>query len=134
MYKASSWLLLFSLLLCSCNNGNPVPAAPASAVAGKDTLVIDGHPAWIEQGNIYEVNTRQYTPEGTFRAFAANLDRLHDMGVQTLWFMPINPISKKDRKGPLGSYYAVSSYTLINPEYGTLDDWKWLVNTAHGSG
>lgn len=92
------------------------------------------HPAWIMQGNIYEVNTRQYTPEGTFNAFAAHLDRLKEMGVQTVWFMPINPISKKDRKGTLGSYYAVSDYTGINPEYGNLEDWKSLVKKIHDKG
>ena len=61
----------------------------------KKTTVTNTHPAWIMQGNIYEVNVRQYTPEGTFNAFAKHLDRLKKMGVQTLWFMPINPISKK---------------------------------------
>src|SRR5689334_20757361 len=79
-----------------------------------EILQVNGHPAWIMQGNVYEVNVRQYTPEGTLNAFAKHLDRLKDMGVQTLWFMPINPISKKDRKGTLGSYYAVASYTMIN--------------------
>lgn len=96
--------------------------------------LIDGHPSWIMQGNIYEVNIRQYTPEGTFNAFARHLERLKEMGVQTLWFMPLNPISKVDRKGALGSYYAVSSYYAINPEFGTLDDWKALVNKAHALG
>jgi glycosidase len=95
---------------------------------------IDGHPAWIMQGNIYEVNIRQYTPEGTLVAFEKSLDRLKEMGVQTLWFMPINPISRLDRKGALGSYYAVSDYTAFNPEYGTIDDWKDLVKKAHGMG
>ena len=95
---------------------------------------IDGHPAWIMQGNIYEVNVRQYTKEGTFNAFAKHLSRLKNMGVQTLWFMPINPISKKDRKGTLGSYYAVSNYKAINPEFGTMSDWKRLVQTIHGMG
>jgi len=95
---------------------------------------MDGHPAWIMQGNIYEVNVRQYTNEGTFNAFAKHLDRLKAMGVQTLWFMPINPISQKDRKGTLGSYYAVSDYTAINPEFGTLADWKKLVNQIHAKG
>ncbi|MDP4214033.1 MAG: alpha-amylase family glycosyl hydrolase [Bacteroidota bacterium] len=97
-------------------------------------LRIDGHPAWIMQGNIYEVNTRQYTPEGTLNAFARNLDRLKAMGVQTLWFMPLNPISKTDRKGTLGSYYAVSDYTALNPEYGVMADWIKLVKTIHGKG
>ena len=105
-----------------------------NAQAQKNTLSVDGHPAWIEQGNIYEVNVRQYTPEGTFRAFSKHLSRLKEMGVQTLWFMPVNPISKKDRKGALGSYYAVSDYTAINPEFGNMADWKELVRKAHQMG
>ncbi|HUM47769.1 MAG TPA: alpha-amylase family glycosyl hydrolase [Chitinophagales bacterium] len=98
-----------------------------------DTTIVGGssHPDWIMQGNIYEVNVRQFSPEGTFNAFATHLDRLQQMGVQTLWFMPINPISKADRKGSLGSYYAVSDYTAINPEFGSLQDFKQLVQTAH---
>jgi alpha-amylase len=124
----------FSLLLSSCGNNN-TSTTPAGDKPSTDTVALtDGHPAWIEQGNIYEVNVRQYTPEGTFKAFEANLDRLKDMGVQTLWFMPIQPISKVDRKGMLGSYYAVSDYTAINPEFGNLDDWKSLVKTAQGKG
>lgn len=95
---------------------------------------IDGHPAWIMQGNIYEVNVRQYTKEGTFKAFEKHLPRLKAMGVQTLWFMPINPISKKDRKGLLGSYYAVANYRTINPEFGNMNDWKQLVKMAHNMG
>jgi glycosidase len=98
------------------------------------SAVIDGHPGWIEQGNIYEVNIRQYTPQGTFKAFEPNLQRLKNMGVQTLWFMPINPISVKDRKGKLGSYYAVSNYRAINPEYGDMNDWKALVKKSHSMG
>ena len=96
--------------------------------------MVDGHPAWIMQGNIYEVNIRQYTPEGTFNAFATHLQRLKDMGVQTLWFMPINPIGKEGRKGALGSYYAISDFRAINPEFGTMQDWKNLVNKAHQMG
>jgi glycosidase len=95
---------------------------------------IDGHPAWIMQGNIYEVNVRQYTFEGTFKAFAKHLDRLKKMGVQTIWFMPINPISKVDRKGTLGSYYAVSDFTSVNPEFGTLKEFKEVVNEIHAKG
>ncbi|RYY40005.1 MAG: DUF3459 domain-containing protein [Chitinophagaceae bacterium] len=100
----------------------------------QSTANIAGHPGWINNGNIYEVNVRQYTPEGTFNAFAAHLPRLRRMGVQTLWFMPIHPISKKDRKGALGSYYAAASFRDVNPEYGTLADWKRLVQKAHSLG
>ena len=96
--------------------------------------VIDGHAGWIIQGNIYEVNIRQYTPEGTFKAFAKSLPRLKKMGVQTLWFMPINPIGILDRKGTLGSYYAVRNYKAINPEFGTFADFNALVKQCHEIG
>lgn len=96
--------------------------------------VIDGHAAWIMQGNIYEVNVRQYTPEGTFKAFAKSLPRLKKMGVQTLWFMPINPIGILDRKGILGSYYAIRNYREINPEFGTMADFNALVKQCHEMG
>ncbi len=96
--------------------------------------VKSSHPAWSLRGNIYEVNVRQYTKEGTFNAFAKHLPRLKKMGVQTLWFMPINPISVLDRKGTMGSYYAVADYTAVNPEFGTLADWKNLVKTIHALG
>jgi len=113
-------LLLVPAFIISCKSKAPkTETTTQTAVAA--------HPEWIMKGNIYEVNVRQYTPEGTFNAFAQHLDRLKDMGVQTVWFMPINPISKVDRKGTLGSYYAVADYTAINPEYGTMDDWKKLV-------
>lgn len=92
------------------------------------------HPKWSYSTNIYEVNLRQYTLEGTFEAFSQSLPRLKDMGVKTLWFMPITPISKKDRLGELGSYYAVQNYTDTNPEFGTLEDFKKLVTKAHDMG
>ena len=89
---------------------------------------------WAHNTNIYEVNVRQYTPAGTFNAFAQELPRLKAMGVKTLWFMPITPIAQKNKKGSLGSYYACSDYTSINPEFGTLDDFKNLVKQAHEMG
>jgi alpha-amylase len=89
---------------------------------------------WAHTTNIYEVNVRQYTAEGTFNAFANELTRLKDMGIGTLWFMPITPIAQKNKKGPLGSYYAAYDYTSINPEFGTMDDFKKLVKTAQGMG
>ena len=89
---------------------------------------------WVSTTNIYEVNVRQYTKEGTFRAFLQHLPRLKDMGVQTLWLMPITPIARKNMKGTHGSYYACSDYTAINPEFGTMDDFKYLVREAHNLG
>jgi 1,4-alpha-glucan branching enzyme len=87
--------------------------------------------AWVNNSTIYEVNIRQYTPEGNFSAFQKHLPRLKDMGVDILWLMPITPISQKGKKGSLGSYYACSSYTKINSEFGTESDFKQLVNAAH---
>jgi alpha-amylase len=89
---------------------------------------------WIKQTNVYEVNLRQYTPEGTIQAFSRHLPRLRDMGVETLWFMPITPIAQKNKKGSLGSYYACSDYTAVSPEFGTLEDFKTLVKEAHQLG
>ncbi len=90
--------------------------------------------AWINNTDVYEVNVRQYTPEGTFNAFAKELPRLQQMGVSTLWFMPITPIAQQNKKGSLGSPYACSDYTAINPEFGTLNDFKKLVKLAQGMG
>ncbi len=89
---------------------------------------------WAHNTNIYEVNVRQYTEQGTFNAFVQELPRLKEMGVKTLWFMPITPIAQKNKKGSLGSYYACSDYTSVNPEFGTLDDFKSLVKQAHEMG
>ncbi|HYM95587.1 MAG TPA: alpha-amylase family glycosyl hydrolase [Chitinophagaceae bacterium] len=91
-------------------------------------------PSWALSTNIYEVNVRQYTHEGTFNAFGKHLPRLKDMGVQTLWFMPIHPIGKKNRLGILGSYYSISDHKAVNSEFGTLNDFKELVASAHQSG
>ncbi len=89
---------------------------------------------WAAAASIYEVNIRQYTPEGTFKAFEAHIPRLKDMGVGIIWLMPITPISQVVKKGTLGSYYACSSYTKINPEFGTAQDLSALINTVHANG
>jgi len=90
--------------------------------------------SWANGANIYEVNIRQYTIEGTFNAFAKHLPRLKDMGIDILWLMPITPISVEKRQGSLGSYYACSSYTFINPEYGNVNYFKNLIYEAHALG
>ncbi len=89
---------------------------------------------WIYNTNVYEVNLRQYTAAGTLNAFANELPRLKEMGVHTLWFMPITPIAQKHMKGSLGSYYACSDYTSVSPEFGTVQDFKNLVTLAHEMG
>ncbi|MFT6984258.1 MAG: glycosidase [Psychromonas sp.] len=92
------------------------------------------HPQWCKNATIYEVNIRQYTQEGTFKAFAEHLTRLQQLGVDILWLMPIHPIGEKNRKGEKGSAYSVKDYTAVNPDYGTLADLKALVSKAHSMG
>ncbi|WP_185094429.1 alpha-amylase family glycosyl hydrolase [Marivirga tractuosa] len=89
------------------------------------------YPEKAKDMNIYEVNIRQYTPEGTIKAFIPHIDRLKNMGVDILWIMPVQPIGEKNRKEPLGSYYSIKDYTAINPNFGTLEDFNKLVKTAH---
>lgn len=105
-----------------------------SCTTQKSTKTMELPTEWKHTTNIYEVNVRQYTPEGTFRAFEKHLPRLKEMGVKTLWFMPITPIAQKGKKGTLGSQYAAADYTAINPEFGTMEDFKHVVNEAHRLG
>jgi glycosidase len=92
------------------------------------------HPDWSKNATIYQINTRQFTPEGTFRAAEQQLPRLKELGVSILWLMPINTIGVKNRKGTLGSPYSVQDYYAVNPEFGTLDDLKHFVAAAHQQG
>ncbi len=92
------------------------------------------HPEWSKNATIYEVNIRQYTQEGTFKAFEKHLPRLKNMGIDIIWLMPIHPIGEKNRKGSLGSYYSVKDFLGINPEFGNLQDFKHLVNEIHKLG
>ena len=92
------------------------------------------HPEWSKNATIYEVNLRQYTNEGTFKSFESHLQRLKKMGVDIIWLMPIHPIGEKNRKGGLGSYYSVKDFRGINPEFGTMQDFKNLVNKIHSMG
>jgi alpha-amylase len=88
----------------------------------------------LENAIIYEANIRQYSVEGTFNKFTEDIPKLKELGVKIIWVMPIYPISTTKSKGTLGSYYAISDYTKVNPEFGNLDDVKTLVKTAHENG
>lgn len=120
----------FAVLLVGCG-GSKVKKAEA---AQDSTLTTVKHPEWSRNAVIYEVNLRQYTDSGTITAFAEQLPRLKDLGVDILWFMPIYPISELNRKGELGSYYAVKDYKAFNPEFGTIDQFKEVVKQAHAQG
>jgi 1,4-alpha-glucan branching enzyme len=86
---------------------------------------------WSKNAVIYEVNVRQFSKEGTFKAVEAQIPRLKELGVKILWLMPIQPIGEVNRKGTLGSYYSIKDYNAINPEFGTAEDFQSLVNTIH---
>ncbi|CAL2077642.1 alpha-amylase family glycosyl hydrolase [Tenacibaculum sp. 190524A05c] len=107
----------------------------------------------LETAVIYEANIRQYSKEGTFDAFTKDIPQLKELGVKIIWLMPVFPISETKRKATggkdskfasefpeeerakyLGSYYAVSDFKKINPEFGTIEDFRKLVKTAHDNG
>lgn len=135
-------LYLSGLIITGCGNNQPKDGTNENT---KDsTSTVETHstfdatqniaPEWSKDAVIYEVNMRQFTKEGTIRAFMEHLPRLQELGVDILWLMPMHPISEKNRKGTLGSYYAVQDYQKINPEFGTDEDFKALVDKAHEMG
>lgn len=108
--------------------------AATSATAATPATVDMPHLPWTRQAVIYQVNVRQYSAAGTLAAVQADLPRLKALGVNILWLMPWQPIGKLNRKGTLGSYYSISDYTAVNPEFGMLADAKSFVAEAHKLG
>lgn len=92
------------------------------------------HAEWTRDAVLYQINTRQFTREGTFKAAQAHLPRLAEMGVDIVWLMPVHPIGAVNRKGGLGSPYAVRDYRAVNPELGSDADLRAFVNEAHRLG
>ena len=129
--KTHFFKLLGVIILCGAA-GYLISCSVKSKNMKRETIVI--HPEWSRNSVIYEVNLRQYTPEGTFKAFEQHLPRLKELGVDILWLMPVNPIGMTNRKGSLGSYYSIKDYHGINPEFGSLEDFKELVKKAHSLG
>lgn len=92
------------------------------------------HPKWAYDATIYELNTRQATPEGTFAAAEGLLPALKENGIDIIWVMPCQPIGVITRKGTLGSYYSIIDYCAINPEFGTRADFEHFLAKAHDMG
>ncbi|MFT3980810.1 MAG: alpha-amylase family glycosyl hydrolase [Ferruginibacter sp.] len=123
-----------SLAIASCKESRKTENIRADNGIDSSAVKAD---RWWKGGNVYEVNLRQYTGEGTINAFARSLPRLKDMGVEILWFMPVTPIGIEGRKQnaqQMGSYYAVRDYKAFNEDYGTMEDWKAFVKQAQGMG
>ncbi|WP_312076698.1 alpha-amylase family glycosyl hydrolase [Chryseobacterium sp.] len=91
-------------------------------------------PDWVKNATLYELNIRQFSEEGTFKAVEKQLGRLKKMGIDIIWLMPIHPIGKLNRKGSLGSYYSVQDYYAVNPEFGTEEDFRSLLEAIHQEG
>lgn len=89
---------------------------------------------WVKKGIIYEIFPRAFSKEGNFNGVINRLEQLKELGITILWIMPIHPIGEVKRKGTLGSPYSVKNYYEINPEYGTKEEFRTLVNKAHQLG
>ncbi len=139
-------ILALAMVIASCADQNGDSKQSADDVQHEFKL-----PEWAKSASIYEVNTRQMTDEGTFQALETHLERISEMGIDILWLMPIHPISEKNRKAKgdlnvediedpeerkkyLGSPYSVADYKAVNPEYGTMDDFKSLLAKTHELG
>ncbi len=121
------FLFLFPVLLVADE-----PVNEPFLVCADQTAV--GLPDWVRNTTIYEINVRQYSAAGTFAAVEADLERIRDLGAMTLWFMPVHPIGTINRKGTLGSYYSITDYRGVNPEFGSAADFKRLVVKAQSMG
>ncbi len=128
MYKIILPIVLLATIAC-----NTTTNYKTKTTLVNNTLTTEAVP-WLSNTNIYEVNVRQYTAEGTFAAFQQHIPRLKAMGVKVLWFMPIQPIGVVNRKETLGSYYSIKDYKGINPEFGNLQDFKNIITEAHNNG
>ncbi len=120
-------LILTAWTIMSCQG----PSQPDSPAIQDSSPSLGMHPEWTTHSSIYEVNIRQHTPEGTINALAEKLPELKKLGVEILWMMPVQPIGIENRKGGLGSYYSISDYTAINPEFGSMEDFIIFVHKAH---
>lgn len=124
-------MIRYALLAAAALMATPAHAARDYTPA--DYVQVE-HPDWSRDAVLYQINTRQFTREGTFAAAQKHLPRLAEMGVDILWLMPIHPIGATNRKGGLGSPYSVRDYRAVNPEFGTEADLRAFVNEAHRLG
>jgi alpha-amylase len=133
-----SLALLATLAGASCRNGQQTDGQSNAATSDQpeDSTANKRPPTpeWAKNATIYEVNVRQFSPQGNLAGVEAQLPRLKELGVDIVWLMPIYPIGTENRKGSLGSPYSVANYTAVNPAYGTMDDFKRLVQRAHDLG
>lgn len=132
MTKPVTWAgALLALMLTLLATG--VPAYATDLYTPRQAVRLT-NPAWTKNAIIYQLNTRQFSKEGTLKAAQTQLPRLKALGVDIIWLMPIHEIGVKNRKGGLGSPYSVKDYYSVNPDLGTLDDLKAFTAEAHRLG
>lgn len=134
-FRIWSWMAFLLVMGCgkSQKSDTTEKTNPDTKFTPKEYVEVKP-PEWSKNATIYEVNVRQFTPEGTFKAFETHLPRLKAMGIDIIWLMPVHPIGIEKRKGTLGSYYSVKDYYGINPEFGTKADFEHLVKKIHDMG
>lgn len=131
MKKSILTIVAIALLFVGCVNTSDEQGKKGQIKKSENLVSKVKHPEWSKNATIYEVNLRQFTNEGTILAFLKQMPRLRNMGVDILWFMPVQPIGEKNRKGTLGSYYSVQDYEGVNHEFGYIDEFKKMVELAH---
>ncbi|MBP7370937.1 MAG: hypothetical protein KA902_05800 [Arenimonas sp.] len=122
-----------TLLFCLASITTPLLAQTRTDFTPQPYVKI-AHPQWSKDAVIYQLNTRQFSAEGTFNAAQQQLPRLKALGIDIIWLMPVQPIGVKNRKGSLGSPYSVRDYYGVNPEFGSEQDLKNFINAAHKLG
>ncbi|MEA1887030.1 MAG: alpha-amylase family glycosyl hydrolase [Bacteroidota bacterium] len=121
-----AYALTLALLMAACGGESSKEEASGKLPCDK--------PVWSRDAVIYELNVRQFSEEGTFNAVESRVDDLKALGVDVIWFMPVHPIGEVNRKGSLGSYYSIKDFMEVNPEFGTMYDFKSLVDRIHHAG
>ncbi|AHC16151.1 alpha-amylase family glycosyl hydrolase [Salinispira pacifica] len=135
--RPSPTALLYSVLLAAVLlifSGCATSLPPAAEGSRPSDVVQETRlePEWIQEGLVYELFVRDFTPEGTFRAVIPRLEEIRELGVETIWLMPIHPIGQEERKGRLGSPYSIRDYYAVDPAYGSGEDFQALVDAVHG--
>ncbi|WP_068596344.1 alpha-amylase family glycosyl hydrolase [Vaginella massiliensis] len=125
--------LIFGVTMSSCTK-ETVTEKGEQKQKNKEAIIAPYTANMAETAIIYEVNVRQFSPEGTFAAVTKEISNIKKLGVKILWLMPIHPIGEEKRQDDLGSYYSIKDYRKINPEFGTADDLKALIAEAHKNG
>jgi len=129
--KIIGFSFITALILTSCNAKKE---QNKEEVAVNNGIITPYTAEMAENAVIYEVNIRQFSPEGTFAEVTKEIPNIKKLGVKILWLMPVYPIGEENRKEGLGSYYSIKDYRGINPEFGSAEDLKKLIEEAHNNG